>query len=345
MLACIYNKNGKLELSEKERPTAQPNGAVIKILATSICGTDVRAYLHGSTKIAAGVTIGHEACGEIVEINGAADGFKVGDRVTVTPALGCGECYMCQKGHTNMCNNLQTIGYQYDGSFAEYMEIPPEFFAHEHVNHVADHVSCLQATLAEPVACAINAQQFLNITEGDYVAVFGSGFIGAMHAELAFATGAKKVIMIEPNEERLMIVKEFMPNIDAVTGSEDIVNRVKEITGGRGVDIAIVACSAGAAQVTAQNVVAKRGRISLFGGLPSDGRGFLDSNIIHYKELGVFGAHASTGAQNRLVLEWLKEGRIDTEKYITRTYPLKNIIQAFDDIEKQGIMKAVIVAE
>ncbi|MDL2236894.1 alcohol dehydrogenase catalytic domain-containing protein [Christensenellaceae bacterium OttesenSCG-928-K19] len=344
MLACIFNKNGKLELSEKEKPKAKPGGAVIRVMATSICGTDVRAYLHGSKKIGEGVTVGHEECGEIVEINGNVQGFQVGDRVTVTPALGCGECYMCKKGHTNMCDNLQTIGFQYDGSFAEYMEVPPEFFARGYVNHVADNVSCLQATLAEPVACSINAQQFLAIGKGDYVAVFGSGFIGAMHAELAFTSGAEKVIMIEPNEQRLAIAKKFVPGIDEVTGGVDVESRVMEITAGRGVDVAIVACSVGAAQVTAQNIIAKRGRISLFGGLPGEGKGYLDSNIIHYKELGIFGVHASTAAQNRQALEWLAEGKIDTEKYITRTYPLKNIMQAFDDIDKQGIMKAVIVA-
>jgi len=344
MLACVFNKDGKFELTEKEMPKARKGGAVIKVKATSICGTDFRAYIHGSKKIGVGTTIGHEVCGEITEINGV-EGFKTGDRVTVTPALGCGECYMCKKGHTNMCDNLKTLGFQYDGSFAEYMEIPPEFFERGHVNHVPDEVSCTQATLAEPVACAINAQEFLNINEGDYVAIFGSGFIGAMHAELAFASGASKVIMIEPNKDRLETAKKFVPDIYMITGDEDVVERVNEITEGRGVDVAIVACSVGVAQENAQKIIGKRGRISLFGGLPGEGKGFIDSNVIHYKEVGVFGVHASTGAQNKKVLDWLKDGKIETSKYITKTYPLKDIMQAFDDIEKKGIMKAVIVAE
>ncbi len=345
MLALIYNNSGKLELVEKPRPHAKNNTAVIQVNASSICGTDFRTYMHGSKKIAAGTTVGHEMCGEIVEIGKDITGFKVGDRVTVAPALGCGKCYMCKKGHTNMCDNLKTLGFQFDGSFAEYMEIPAEFFDMGSVNLVQSNVSCLQAALAEPVACAVNAQELLAIEHGDYVAVFGSGFIGTNHAELAFAAGAEKVILIEPNAERLAIAKEYVPGINTISGSEDAVARVMELTGGRGVDVAIVACSVGAAQKQAQEILAKRGRISLFGGLPGEGTGFIDSNIIHYKEAGVFGAHASTAAQNKKVLDWLAHGKIETAKYISKTYSLKDALQAFEDIEKKGIMKAVIVAD
>ncbi len=345
MQALIFNSNGKYELVEKPKPSAKDDTAVIKVLATSICGTDFRTYLHGSSKILPGTTVGHEMCGEIVDIGKNVNGFKLGERVTVAPALGCGECYMCKKGSTNMCDNLKTLGFQYDGSFAEYMEIPAEFFTRGSVNPVADNVTALQAALAEPVACAVNAQEYLAIEKGDYVAVFGSGFIGTNHADIAFASGAEKVIMIEPNAERLAIAKQFVPGIDTISGSEDVVSRVMEITGGRGVDVAIVACSVGAAQVTAQQIIAKRGRISLFGGLPGNGVGFIDSNVIHYKEVGVFGAHASTAAQNKKVLSWLADGKIETAKYVTHTYHLKDAMQAFDDIEKKGIMKAVIVSD
>lgn len=344
MLVCIYNKDGKFELTEKDMPKPKAGGAVIKVKATSICGTDFRAYKHGSSKIESGTTMGHEVAGDIVEIDGV-EGFKVGDRVTVTPALGCGECYMCKKGHTNMCENLKTLGFQYDGSFAEYMEIPPEYFERDQVNHIPDNVTYQQATLAEPVACALNAQEYLDIEDGDYVAIFGSGFIGTMHAELALASGADKVIMIEPNKDRLDIAKKYVPEIYTITGDEDVEKRVNEITDGRGVDVAIVACSVGPAQENAQKIIGKCGRISLFGGLPGESKGFVDSNVIHYKEVGVFGSHASTGAQNRKVLDWLKDGKIETSKYISNTYPLSGILEALNDIDTKGIMKAVIVAE
>jgi L-iditol 2-dehydrogenase len=344
MLACIF-KNGKFELAEKPVPVASANSAVVKVKATSICGTDFRTYIHGSKKILEGITVGHEVCGEIFEIGESVAGFSRGERVTVAPALGCGECYMCRRGHSNMCDNLKTLGYHFDGSFAEYMEIPAPFFTLGHVNRVDPSVSSDQAALAEPVACAVNAQEFLRIEGGDYVGIFGSGFIGCSHAELAIAQGAEKVIMIEPNADRLEIAKRTIPGIYGVTGGADVVSSVREITGGRGVDVAIVACSVGQAQTSALEIAAKRGRISLFGGLPGEGKGFIDSNLIHYNELGIFGVHASTPKQNRYVLDCLAQGKIDTAKYIAKKYPLADIMQAFDDIAKKGIMKAVIADE
>lgn len=343
MLACIYKEDKTLELVEKPMPKAQRDSAVIKVNATSICGTDFRTYVFGSAKIKPGTTIGHEMCGTIVEIGEDVKGFEVGDVVEVAPALGCGECYMCQKGHYNMCDNLTTLGFQYDGSFAEYMEIPAAFFKMNNVNKVPAVVLDTDVALAEPSACALNAQEFLNIGKGDTVAIFGSGYIGCIHAELAFASGADQVIMIEPNEVRAEEARKLVDRIQMVNSAkEDLVERVMEMTNGRGADVVITACSVGAAQVSAQQIAAKRARISLFGGLPGDGTGFIDSNQIHYKELSIFGVHASTAAQNRKVLEWLGEGKINVHKYITKVYDLKDILQAFADIKEKGIMKAVV---
>ncbi len=343
MLAYVYKGNGELGLVEKPIPHAKDDTAVIKMLASSICGTDFRTYVYGSKKIGEGVTVGHEMCGRIVEIGKDVRNFKLGDIVTVAPALGCGECYMCKKGHTNMCNHLNTLGFEYDGSFAEYMEIPARFFDMDNVNHVPAGVRSEDAALAEPIACVVNAQEFLRIEEGDTVAVFGSGFIGCMHAELAFASGASRVIMIEPNEVRLRQATEILPRIENVGPGEDPVEKVLQMTQGIGVDVAVVACSVGAAQVSAQNIIAKRGRISLFGGLPGESVGFLDSNLIHYKELGVFGVHASTPKQNKKVLEWIGQEKINVNKYISKLYPIGDIVEAFEDIKNKGIMKAVIV--
>jgi L-iditol 2-dehydrogenase len=340
--AAIYN-DGRIELIEKEIPVADRDGAVLKVLAASICGTDFRTFMHGSEKIRNGTTMGHEVYGELVEVGEGVKDFMAGDRVTVTPALGCGECYMCKKGHTNMCDDLKTLGFDYDGAFAEYMNVPGEFFQRGYVNRVPGHVAAEQAVLAEPMACAINAQESLNIQPGDYVAIFGSGFIGSIHAELAKAQGAEKILLIEPNEKRLNMTKQFIPEIYGITGDENVVDRVNEITGGRGVDVAIVACSVGPAQETAQKIIAKRGRISLFGGLPGESKGFIDSNMIHYKEAGVFGVHASTGLQNRKAIDHIADGSIDTSKYVSGKYALSDVMQAFEDIRDKGIMKAIIV--
>jgi L-iditol 2-dehydrogenase len=343
MRAFVYEKAGVSRLQDFPPPLPARDSAVIRVLACSVCGTDLRAWQHGNERITPPRITGHELCGEIVEIGPACEGFSVGDLVSVAPAIGCGECPACRKGYSNLCDTLQTIGFQFDGGFAEFMEMPALAFRRGHVHKVPAGVSPEEAALAEPIACVVNGQDFLHITKGDSVAIFGSGFIGCMHAELARMAGADPVILIEPNESRAAAAHALVPFASLiVSGKQDLASEVKRLTGGAGADVLVTACPAGQAQVDAVALAAKRGRISLFGGLPKEARGFLDSNVIHYKELSVHGVHASTAEQNRRVMGWLAAGKLDGRKYITRLYPLHEIEQAFKDLQSQSVFKAVV---
>lgn len=343
MLAYVFEGDKKFSLKEMPRPVPKKDTFVIRINACSICGTDFRAYLHGSTKIVPGTIVGHEVCGEVVEKGENVNAVKIGDRITVAPAIGCGTCYSCKQGHPNMCDNLKTIGFQYEGGFAEYMEVPSQAIIMNNVNHVPNNISDEEAALAEPIACVVNAQEYLKIRKGDYVAIFGSGFIGCMHAELALASGAEKVIMVEIAKARADEAKQLVPQIEMIDpSSQDLYKEVDRLTEGRGVDVAITACSVGKVQTDALKIAGKRARISLFGGIPGEATSFLDSNTIHYRELSVYGVHASTPAQNKKVLAMIAAGEINVKKYITRIYPLDEIANAFLAIQKESIMKAVI---
>lgn len=328
---------------EQPEPKAARDSAVIKVNACAICGTDVRTYQKGSTKIQPPRIIGHEVVGTIVELGPDVTGFKEGERVAVAPAIGCGVCHPCRNGHTNMCDHLQTIGFEFNGGFAPYMEIPAQAFKMGNVNKLPTGLSDEEGALAEPCACVVNAQEFLQIKDGDYVAIWGSGFIGCIHAELAFRSGAARVIMIEPAQQRAAAAAKLLPDVIMIDpGKTDTAARIMELTEGRGIDVGVTACSVGAAQEEAQRVAAKRGRISLFGGLVGESKGFIDSNLIHYRELSVYGVHASTPAHNRKVIDWLSNGHLDVKKYITGIYPLAQIETAFGEIINGNIFKAII---
>jgi L-iditol 2-dehydrogenase len=344
MLAFVYKSVGNLKLEDVSEPRAKDDTGVIKIEATSVCGTDVRAFRFGSSKIKAPRIIGHEVIGTFVEVGKDIKGFKIGDRVQVAPALGCGTCYYCKKGYTNLCDNLKTIGFDFDGTFAEYMEIPQEVFARDHLTKVPENLSSLEAVLAEPIACIVNAQSYLNISRGDIVAVFGSGFIGTMHAALAMRKGAEKVFMIEVNENRIKMAKSVVSELVIINSrQESLKDIIAAQTNNRGVDVAITACSVGPAQVDAMNIIAKRGRISLFGGLPTETTGFIDSNVIHYKEVSVHGAHASTVVQNRAVLSMIADGSFSVKAYVHNPFHLSEILKAFEALGKEEIVKAILV--
>lgn len=343
MLAYIYAPNGQLTLLDRPRPVVKAGSVIIKVLACSVCGTDLRTYLHGSGKITPGRIIGHEFCGEIMEIGGEVNGFAVGDRITAAPAIGCGNCRLCKSSATNMCDSLQTIGFQYDGAFAEFMAIPAQAFNMGNVYKVPDNISAKEATLAEPVACCLNAQEFLNIAQDDFVVVFGAGFIGCMHAEIAYIKGASKVVIVELADNRIKAAKKMLPGLDIIDlKSMNVLEAVTKLTEGRGSDVIITACSSGKAQAQAITIAAKRARVSLFGGIPGDATGFVDSNAIHYKELSIFGAHASTPAQNKEAMGLISDGKLNVKKYITNVCRLKDVVTTLETIKNENITKAIV---
>jgi len=343
MLSFVYDEDGSLILKDMPKPVPKSDGAVIKVYSCSICGTDFRMYMHGSKKITPPRVLGHEVAGVIVETGSSLEDFYPGETVAVAPAIGCGYCHLCTEGHPNMCDKLKTIGFQYDGGFAEYMEIPPDAFRMGNVNKLDNCIEGDEAALAEPIACVINAHQFLSIKEGEDVVIFGSGFIGCIHAELALRSGAGKVIMVEIVKSRAEEASKLVEGIHIISpGEAGIIFEVKKLTGGKGADVAITACSSGKAQEDAISILSKRGRLSLFGGIPGEAKGFIDSNEIHYKELSVYGVHASTPLQNRTAIELISNGSLNVKKYITERFQLKDIVKAFEAIKNENMMKAII---
>jgi len=345
MLSYVYFKDGKFKLQDRSIPVMQAGEALLKVTACSICGTDIRTYRFGSTKIDDGRIIGHEVVGVISELSdGVSADFHVGDHIAVAPAIGCGVCYSCKSGHTNMCDDLKTIGYQYDGGFAEYMLIPAQAFKMGNVYKLPQVEDYTIYTLSEPLACAINAQSYLHIGKEDDVVIFGSGIVGCMHAELALHAGVKNVFIIEPSTERIREAAELLEKVHFINSREtDSVAEIRRMTSGKGADVAIIACSVGQAQTDGMNLLAKRGRISLFGGLTGDSMCYIDSNLIHYREISVYGVHASTPEQNKQAMGMICREEICVEKYISKRYDLNEIEQAFIDINGGKVMKAVIV--
>ena len=242
-----------------------------------------------------------------------------------------------------MCDHLQTIGYQYEGAFASQMEIPRQAILMGNVIKVPEGVSDISAALSEPAACALNAQQYLKIQPDDYVVIYGSGYIGCIHAELARLAGASKIIMVEIAEARAEIAKKMIPGIIMINPKEqNTVEEVARITEGRGANVVITALSVPSAHTEAQVIAAKMGRISLFGGIAGESKGFIDSNLIHYKELSIHGVHGTTSAMMKQIMEYVSEGKLDLEKYVSSVCSLENIQEGFVSIRDQNVLKVIV---
>lgn len=342
MKAFVYHGEKNFSVDEIEKPVAKAGEAVAKVLCASICGTDLRTYRFGSAKLKTPVTIGHEGCYLITELGQGAD-LELGQRYVMAPAIGCGECKNCKRGRTNMCTDLETVGFEFAGTFSEYIKIPKKAIERKHMIKVPDGVSAEVASVAEPVACAINAQNFLNIGKGDNVLIYGAGYLGCIHAELAFIKGAGKVIIGEVSEKRRANAGRLVPNAHVIdTKDAGYVELIKNIVGTDGVDVVITACPAGITHKQGVELLSNNGRISLFGGLPGDNNFHIDSNLVHYKELGVFGAHASTVMQNKEALELIANGKLNVEKYITK-FAFDDIVKAFESLISEDAEKAVVI--
>lgn len=345
MKAFIMNENRELQLSEVGQPAEKEDNVIVQVKSASICGTDMRTFLKGNAKIEAPRILGHEFAGEIIYAGGYAKemGWRECDRVTAAPAIGCGECRPCKNGHTNMCDCLQTIGFQYEGVFAPFVEIPAQAIKMGNLLRLPDSVDYDDATLIEPAACVLNGQSYMAIRGGEDVVIYGSGMIGCLHAELALKKGAKQVIIVEPNEKRGKIAVEKVPGVIWINPkTQNTVEEVGKLTKNKGADVVITATSVPSVHTEAQIIAAKMGRISLFGGLPGESTGWIDSNLIHYKELQVCGVHATTAEFMKRIMDMIERKELDAKKYIERIVSLDEIEDGFTSIRDENVMKVVI---
>lgn len=343
MKAAVFYGPNDLRVENLEVPVVSDNEILLQVKACAICGSDVRTYRFGASNITEPVTPGHEVAGTIVEVGRSLSGFPPGQRVTVAPAVPCGECSYCARGIQTMCNNLRSIGYQFHGGFAEYMLVPYSAIKAGCVNTIPENVSFEEATLAEPLACAINGQELLNVGMDDTVVIIGAGPLGCMHADLARTRGARKIILADVRERRLELARSFAPDVLINAETENLEAKVLEETQGCGAEVVIVSAPSGKAQEQALVLAAKHGRISFFGGLPKTNPLIsLNANLIHYRELFVMGAYGSKPRHNRLALELLASGKIHASSLIGMIIPVDRITEGMDAVAEGTVLKAVV---
>lgn len=345
MKAAVVEELGVIKVKEVSNPKLLDESVLIRVEACAVCGSDIRIFRKGDARAKLPRIIGHEIAGVIEKVGNKVSGFKEGDHVTVAPGHGCGVCKYCSKGMGNVCIDPQpSIGYASSGGFAQYIVPPINVVKNGFVNLIPDNVSFEEASMSELLACCINAQERANIMEGDQVLIIGAGPAGCMHIGLARARGASKVMLSQRSKERLLMAKEkFFPDEVIAAEGDDLIHAVKKLTDGIGADVIIVAAPSPVAQETAFNMVAPRGRVNFFGGLPKDNHMIsIDANLIHYQEIFVSGASSSLGRQNKEALKLISNGSIIAKDYISHRFSLDDISDAFRVVENKESIKSVV---
>jgi threonine dehydrogenase-like Zn-dependent dehydrogenase len=232
-----------------------PHDAIVEVKCSSACGSDLHLLKGFVPGMREGDIIGHEFAGEVIETGTAVHGLKKGDRVVVSAVIGCGECYFCSSGAWALCDNSNPnpwlsekmygqacagiFGYShifggYAGSHAQYVRVP---YADRGAFKIPEPISYEQALLcSDTLPSAYMAAELCGIVPGDIVAVWGCGAVGQLAIRAAWLMGAEKVIAIDGIPYRLEQAKTFGKAEVIDAANEEVPQRLKELTGGRGPD-------------------------------------------------------------------------------------------------------------
>jgi L-iditol 2-dehydrogenase len=350
MRAAFMTAVNAVEVREDAaEPVLDPAGAVLRVEACGICGTDARTFFNGDPKATLPWQLGHEPVGVLEEVGPEAvlpSGIVRGDRVFLGSILTCGTCRWCLEGFQNLCEHHLLYGYDpFPGAYAERAGVPP--IATKNLIPLPPELPSDLATVADPFACALNGIEQLDVRLGDTVVILGTGPIGCWQAVMARDRGASKVFMTDVSGERLKIALDAIGQAvdDAwVAGEDNGVEEVLSRTGGHGAERVSVAAPAKPAQQAALEMAAKRAVVVYFAGLPKhDPVSPLDMNQLHYKELDIRGAYGATHRQYRITMDYLDRKQDELAAVVTHRWPLEQIGEAFETIRAGTGLKMVIV--
>jgi len=344
MKAAIYENLNLMTVKDVPAPVCGDNSALVRVKSCAVCGSDIRIFHSGNARVKPPAILGHEIAGEVVETGKYVTKLKPGDRVAVGADVPCGECAFCKAGIGNNCQINYAMGYQFPGGFAEYVLLNQTVVNYGPVQKIPGTVSFDEAALAEPLGCVLNALELAPVRLNDTAVMIGAGPIGMMLCEAAKAMGAAKVILINRSAPRLEIAKALgAADVYICSAGEDPIARVLAETGGLGADVIFTSNPSPGSQADSLHMAKNRGRINFFGGLPKDAPAVpLDTNIIHYKELFISGAHGAMPIHHSRAVELIASGRIDVKKFITHSFPLGDILTAFQTAESHAGLRVVI---
>ena len=340
MAAVLYGKE-HLNIEPVAVPAIEKGDVLVRVRTALTCGTDVKVFRRGyhARMIVPPALFGHELAGDIVAVGENVRGWHVGQRVVAANSAPCTNCYFCRRGLENICDDLLFN----NGAYAEFIRIPSRI-VERNMYELPATVDYQDAALVEPLACVLHGLEDTSIQAGDTVAVLGLGPIGSMFVRMAKVLGAR-VIAIGRRQSQLdraarMGADEGMLALDGL----DLVPRVKDLTNGRGVDIAIEAVGQPDAWQTAVRLLRRGGTVNFFGGCPTGTNINLDTNLLHYSELTCKASFHHTPKLIRKALDLVADGQITSRDFVNRVEPLSNLLEVMRHLmSHNGHMKTAII--
>lgn len=331
-----------LSLTTWPDPTPGPGEVVVKVAATSLCGTDAHIYRWDEwahSRVQPPRILGHELCGHVVEVGKDVSLVRVGDYVAAESHITCGHCFQCRTGQAHVCKHYRILGIDRDGSYAEYVALP-EGLLWKTSPEIPPEFACVQ----EPLGNAVDAALAEDLT-GHTVLITGCGPTGLFAAAVARIAGAAVIIASDVSDYRLGLAKQVGVDhvLNAGTDSADqFAAAIADITAGEGVDAALEMSGHPMALHHAFRAVKNGGRVTLFG-IPTGSVCFDLPNEIIFKGIRVYGV---TG--RRLFATWYRlaglfKAGLDIRSVVTHKFPLAAFAKGFDLIQSGQCGKVVLI--
>jgi len=341
MKTAVYYSLKDIKVEEMPKPRISQNEILVKMRACGICGSDLMEWY---LKSRAPLVLGHEPAGIIVETRNKVKDFKVGDRVFVHHHVACLTCHYCIRGNYTMCEQFGKT-HIIPGGFAEYFRVPSPNLQIDTLR-IPANLSFEEATLIEPVACCIRAMRKCNIQPSDVIAIIGAGPSGIINIMLLKNSNASKIIVSDVIDYRLKVAERFGADLTINSKKEDLVEKLKSATDGRGANLVIVTAPSVEAFSEGMKVCRRGGTLCLFAPTSPEVQARISPHKLFFSEIAIIPSYSASHVETRMALEMINSGKVKARELVTHCFPLTQIQDAFKTAaESKECLKVVITNE